>query len=752
MLGRLALLAASAYLFGAGFRIFPATATSTLALGATFVVYLSALGCLGAGFVTWRRSGHLVEHVVAAAVALALVSSVAYEIEVANPRYGTDAIAFAHAGTEIFLQGRNPYEVRGPTVEAVLDQFGVPRSFITRTTDGGTIDRLISYPALHVVLFAPFMASGIDDLRWVVLFFELASLAVIWQAVSPRARLVVPLVLLLEPNLAILFTSGGVTDWLWVLPLVLAALALHRGSYAHAGLALGLACAVKQQPWFAVPFVTVWVAHQTARSSERWVPTVAGFLGMLAAAFTIPNLPFILWSPGDWLGGVLQPALAEIVPDGQGISLLSSRGLIAAPRGFYTVLTVGMLGLLILLYTRYHSRLQDLLWVLPAVVLFASYRSLHNYYIFWLPVAAMWLDLRAGKPGRAGAAPAGKDRSGRTNSRRSAHLLGGGGILFVLLLVAGMVGAAAGGGVPHASVDVLGVETEVSSGMVQAIDVRARNASETDAELVFDVLWGHYPFQWVPEGDGSLAAGSTRSFRLLPSGPEAIPPSRMGLDGMVQASPFRVRVNAAGESRFFSSEIVRPEPQPSSVINPRLKFWADLPAGSGAPFGWSVSRRSAPGAVLVLEPLDVEGGLASLVEHDGRTDDGWVEVALVQPVASLAPCYELRLLHSVDYAALADSSPARVVGLQVIQGGASLWFVPAPGDEIRATDLADSTRIVEIPSAAGRWEHLQLQLARYAPPVLALHRGGVLKIFSALQESERGPAQLLVRSLEAVDC
>jgi uncharacterized membrane protein len=197
------------------------------------------------------------------------------------------------------------------------------------------------------------------------------------------------------------FTAGGVTDWLWVLPLTVCALLLHRGNYAWCGFWLGLACAVKQQPWFAVPFVTMFVVLQTSRnspshSSARPMYTLALFLPMLGLGFLLPNLPFILWSPRAWLQGVIGPASLDLIPDGQGLVILQNQGVLALSRAQFGILMVFVLIFLCLAYFAYFDRIKNLLWLLPSFVLFFAYRSLHTYFVFWLPIAAMWIDLEFG--------------------------------------------------------------------------------------------------------------------------------------------------------------------------------------------------------------------------------------------------------------------------------------------------------------------------------------------------------------------
>jgi len=78
-----------------------------------------------------------------------------------------------------------------------------------------------------------------------------------------------------------------------------------------APVALGLACATKQNPWFVVPFALVHCAYIRDRAP------VARNAAIALRAFLAPNLPSTLWDPGAWLRGVLFPMLSGEIPNGK---------------------------------------------------------------------------------------------------------------------------------------------------------------------------------------------------------------------------------------------------------------------------------------------------------------------------------------------------------------------------------------------------------------------------------------------------
>ena len=89
---------------------------------------------------------------------------------------------------------------------------------------------------MHVLTFADIPGGRVHDLRWGTLLVELVALTVVWRFLSPKGKLLAPLVLLVEPFLTVIFTGGGVTDWLWVLPVALTAVSLHQRNFGYAGI------------------------------------------------------------------------------------------------------------------------------------------------------------------------------------------------------------------------------------------------------------------------------------------------------------------------------------------------------------------------------------------------------------------------------------------------------------------------------------------------------------------------------------
>jgi hypothetical protein len=705
-------------------------------------LYASAVLSMGGSFWVKDPLGKRSQAFLGVVLFLTLTSSITYEISVANPGYGTDAIAFAHVGAEVLLQGQNPYEIVDEPLASVIDRFGIPATFVTRTTSGEPIDRLISYPGGHVLAYTGGMAIGIKDMRWVTLAFELAALGLIWWALVPQARSLLVLVLLIEPNLTVLFTSGGVTDWLWVLPILVSAVLLHRQWFGWAGLAVGLACAIKQQPWFAVPFIAIWVYVVASQSSKvRARDALTGLSAGILAGFVIPNVPFIVWSPGDWVQGVLAPALSNLVPDGQGLSILASRGILPLSQGTFAILTASAFVLAVLIYYRWFDRTQDLLWVLPPAILLLSNRSFHNYFVYWIPPAVLWLCMRYGQTDLH-ITPRSTDPP---SERGRGSVRGVVGMLALLAVPTALIATTVGG----ATLGVGSVRPNVTSGVLTFLDVELTNLSDQPIIPVFDLFWGGWPVPWTADGKPIVLPGETRVVRVKPESPEVIPPLQVTPDGELKFVEFRVRVNASGNSVFQSSDLISVPSFESGIVNPEFEFWGRLNhASAPAPFGWNAVSRQATDSSLRMQPVGSGQGVVLRVSNAGPALEGWAESALTQDVAKLGSCYQVNLRHSSMSVTNSMRDSVGSVGVQLIQTDASLWFVPSLVETPRVTDLPGKTRVVEIPSTLDDWNDLTFDVARYGEAAgIRVGDRATVKLFNALHESQPGPQEIQIRQM-----
>jgi hypothetical protein len=189
----------------------------------------------------------------------------------------TDSAAFNQLATQLLVKGHNPYSA---TFKPAMLQLNHAADFWTYTLSGGHVDK-VSYPAGSFVMQAPFQLLGLHHLgaEWLDLLAWLVA-AVILYVVSPwYAKWLSPL-LLLTSVFTFTLVHGG-TDALFVPFVMLAALRWDdfvtrlgpRWSRWLGPVALGVACSIKQTPWFAVAFFVVGIAleanHRRRRRTRR---------------------------------------------------------------------------------------------------------------------------------------------------------------------------------------------------------------------------------------------------------------------------------------------------------------------------------------------------------------------------------------------------------------------------------------------------------------------------------------------------
>ena len=285
--------------------------------------------------------------------------------------YHVDSVAAVHQAANIFVAGHDPYEDLD-AVEA-LRQFGLDPSLATHLQDGSDVTTY-NYPALSFLVPAPFVALGLGDIRFIYLgeivivtLLLIRAVRVPWRPLATAA--IVGNAIIVRQNVL-----AGV-DPLWAILTVLAFLFVARRWTSP--ILIGLACATRQPAWFFVPFylVAVWKSSGRREALRR--------AGIAAVAGAIPNLPFVIASPGAFLGGVLLPTLGPLEPYGVGLIRFAMDGeLPLFARGVYGALSVTAMALLLVVLWRWWRKLPNATLVFPSLILWFAWRSLQNYFSF----------------------------------------------------------------------------------------------------------------------------------------------------------------------------------------------------------------------------------------------------------------------------------------------------------------------------------------------------------------------------------
>jgi uncharacterized membrane protein len=121
------------------------------------------------------------------------------------------------------------------------------------------------------------------------------------------------------------------------------------------------------------------------RETARW--------GLVAlGAFLVPNLPYIMMSPGAWLESLWLPMSEPLFGTGLGIITLSAGHILPyAPQVVYALLEVAAMAWALWVYAHYRSRIGDAALVLALLPLWFAFRSLTDYFAFtpWLALYAV---------------------------------------------------------------------------------------------------------------------------------------------------------------------------------------------------------------------------------------------------------------------------------------------------------------------------------------------------------------------------
>jgi uncharacterized membrane protein len=386
----------------------------------------------------------------------------------------------------------------------------------------------VSYPAGSFLLQAPVAALGMHHMvtDWVDLAAWLVTCVLIFAMVPSVLRWLAPL-LLLTGTFVGPFANGG-TDALFVPFLVLAVWRWDRfpdrtvawlPSWVGPA-SLGIACSIKQTPWFCVPFLLVGVACETRRRGGRPVVVTLRYGAVTVASFLVVNAPFIVWSPSAWLRGIFLPMVDPLVADGQGAVAVALHGLTGGVVMPWLSAAAGLaLVAMLAAFALGEPRLKRAWLFLVPLVLFLPDRSLANYLIDFVPAA-----LVAALSVTAATSPA-VDPAAR---RWPARLAVATPALASLALV-GIAFTSAPLGITVDGVDVAGVATVDGGLRYRQVQVTVQNHSDASLAPHFMVSsgGGHPSAFWqatVLRGDDPVRTGATTVFVLRPTGYVWAPP------------------------------------------------------------------------------------------------------------------------------------------------------------------------------------------------------------------------------------
>ena len=308
--------------------------------------------------------------------------------------YSTDSGAFNQVAARLFVHGSDPYTSSLASASNLLQ---TPVDYWTYTATGGHVTS-VSYPAGSFLMEVPALLLGFHHqiADWMDLIAWLVTGALIFVLLPASLRWIGPL-LVVVPLYADVFGSGG-TDAVFLPFLVLAVWRWDRFCTGRgAGLArwigpvaLGLACSIKQTPWFCVPFLAVGLYLEARGSGRRPLRIVAGYLAIVAGVFAIVNLPFIIWQPVAWARGSVLPFDRPLVADGQGLVTLALHGVVrGVSLPLLTVVSVLVFVSLLAALVIWYPTMKRIWMLLLPLTFFVGARSLLTYLLDLFPAAVV---------------------------------------------------------------------------------------------------------------------------------------------------------------------------------------------------------------------------------------------------------------------------------------------------------------------------------------------------------------------------
>jgi hypothetical protein len=294
---------------------------------------------------------------------------------------------------------------------------------------------------------------------------------------------------------------------------------LGRGGQLRA-VALGLALGTNQLAWFIAPFLVAGIylvrSGDLGRSSALRV--TARYAALALGTFLAVNLPFIVWGPMAWIHGVAAPLTQHAIPYGQGlIDLTLFLRIGGGALNAYNYAAGALYGALLVLYVAKFHKLGRTGFVLPMLALFASGRSLAEYWMTMIAVMAIGA-LTAEEHAIRGALPLFELRGRSPLARRAA--------VVALFLPAVVCLAVALGTPAPLSLRILSAHSNRRLHSVAELRVFVQNLSARPLRPHFATnVTGQAIFWNTRGGPATLAAHRSAIYRLVAPDPGSMPPN-----------------------------------------------------------------------------------------------------------------------------------------------------------------------------------------------------------------------------------
>jgi uncharacterized membrane protein len=621
----------------------------------------------------------------------------------------TDNEMIAQFAVESLESGEDPYAWNYADMLRVFRDQGVN---YTPFLDGAFQHRL-TYPALPTLLYLGLDGLGLDlgqgEARVAGLIAFIALLILLFVGAPQLLRPLIVLPLFVYRDL-LSWPLNGVQDVVWAALLVGMIYTWKRPLWR--AVLYGLACSFRQQPWFVAPFLLIYLWHHQEGTPRQRLRPVAFFALVSAGVFVVTNLPFIVWDPGAWLQGALEPAYAAFNYLSHGPGILTEYGIVALPRQFYTALQASSFAIMLIVYGFYAPVIGQGFWIFPGLFFWFYYRGLPSYWAYWIPVV-----LAAVAGGAARAFTSGWRLP--QAARRPKHAVPA--TLVAGILIANF--AWAGTLLAHGPQVEVGYSPPIETfytELANRLRVTVHNRSDRVLTPRFAVRpdYGVQALPWrIVSGPDQLGPGE--------AGEYVIDAKTMASRGFRVARGAQLVVTDAGGDYALRATLDVPAQtryeDPDQIANPDYLYW---PQDGPAPLEWALMP--SQGAVATTRLRTFEGRTALSIEATGDPTSGPLPLFRVQQTVTFPERFAIWV-----YRTSAAMDPAEsVYGIEVDDGDHRLWILFGESDG-EATPTSGNRRTVYRRALLDAWSLETIDLrALYAQlgwpeplPSLRLARG-----------------------------
>jgi Tfp pilus assembly protein PilF len=377
---------------------------------------------------------------------------------------------------------------------------------------------------------------------------------------------------------------------------------------------------------------------------------------------------------------------AAMVTYGQGLSTLSMMGVAAVPKKVFTAFRLVLWAVTLVIYYRHLPRVRELVWLLPAFVLWFGHRSLTSYWYFNLVPFVFALALRLGSErGVAMGTP--------RRWRWDAAALGA--VLAAIAAVTVWFATRS----PSLHLRAVGpIATHGANASAMAVEVH--NVGDRPIDPRFTVQSrGTQPFYWqIKSGPRSpLAPGERGTYRIERPAPFAS-------YGLLRGG--RLTVIDAGDGDRYATTVLPTDEahvSPDLIPNGSYRFWE-----RGSPTFWGFVDECGGGAALAWAEPAAEGTPATALRMElspsHRHRCAYLDTYLFLPERTV------RLwVKRPSRAGTPEEGLARY-GLRLVLGEGVLWILF--GAEQGSGQLGPDERFLVLPTPAETWHLQQLDLPR----------------------------------------